>query len=70
MPQGAEGIDAPCEPDLASWSSVNVGVTVFVSVRTSTHTKAWFDRFKAAVEVIPEARDLRGTWHQFQRVGH
>lgn len=47
-----------------------MGVTVFVSVRTSTHTKAWFDRLKAAVEVIPEARDLRGTWHQFQRVGH
>lgn len=33
---------------------VNVGVTVFVSVRTSTHTQAWFDRFKAAVDVIPE----------------
>ncbi|WP_198083574.1 Lrp/AsnC family transcriptional regulator [Variovorax sp. E3] len=33
---------------------VNVGVTVFVSVRTSTHTQAWFERFKAAVDVIPE----------------
>ena len=33
---------------------VNVGVTVFVSVRTSTHTQAWFERFKATVEVIPE----------------
>ena len=33
---------------------VNVGVTVFVAVRTSTHTQAWFDRFKAAVDVIPE----------------
>jgi len=33
---------------------VNVGVTVFVAVRTSTHTQAWFDRFKATVEVIPE----------------
>lgn len=39
---------------LVDRGSVNVGVTVFVSVRTSTHTKAWFDRFKAAVEVIPE----------------
>lgn len=39
---------------LVDRDSVNVGVTVFVSVRTSTHTKAWFDRFKAAVEVIPE----------------
>ncbi len=33
---------------------VNVGVTVFVSVRTSTHTPAWFERFKAAVQAIPE----------------
>ncbi|MBV8605030.1 MAG: Lrp/AsnC family transcriptional regulator [Pelomonas sp.] len=33
---------------------VNVGVTVFVSVRTSTHSQAWFDRFKAIVEAIPE----------------
>ena len=33
---------------------VNVGVTVFVSVRTSTHTQAWFDRFRATVQAIPE----------------
>ena len=33
---------------------VNVGVTVFVSVRTSNHTQAWFDGFKAAVQAIPE----------------
>jgi Lrp/AsnC family transcriptional regulator len=33
---------------------VNVGVTVFVSIRTSTHTQAWFERFKATVDVIPE----------------
>ena len=33
---------------------VNVGVTVFVAVRTSTHTQAWFDRFKSVVDVIPE----------------
>src|SRR5947207_11979623 len=33
---------------------VNVGVTVFVAVRTSTHTQAWFDRFKSTVEAIPE----------------
>ena len=33
---------------------INVGVTVFVSVRTSTHTQGWFDGFKAAVESIPE----------------
>lgn len=33
---------------------VNVGVTVFVSVRTSTHSQEWFNRFRAAVESIPE----------------
>ena len=33
---------------------INVGVTVFVAVRTSTHTQAWFDRFKATVEAIAE----------------
>lgn len=33
---------------------VNVGVTVFVTVRTSTHTQEWFDRFKATVESISE----------------
>ena len=31
-----------------------MGVTVFVAVRTSTHTQAWFDRFKATVEAIAE----------------
>jgi Lrp/AsnC family transcriptional regulator len=33
---------------------VNVGVTVFVNVKTSQHTQAWFDRFHATVESIPE----------------
>lgn len=33
---------------------VNVGVTVFVSVRTNTHSQAWFERFRATVEAIPE----------------
>ncbi|MBS0451151.1 MAG: Lrp/AsnC family transcriptional regulator [Proteobacteria bacterium] len=33
---------------------VNVGVTVFVSVRTNTHTQAWFDQFRATIEAIPE----------------
>ena len=33
---------------------INVGVTVFVSIRTRIHSKAWFDRFTAAVAVIPE----------------
>jgi Lrp/AsnC family transcriptional regulator len=33
---------------------VNVGVTVFVSVRTSVHTEAWFETFKATVQATPE----------------
>ena len=33
---------------------INVGVTVFVSVRTSTHTQEWFDRFTATVHAIAE----------------
>jgi len=33
---------------------VNVGVTVFVSVKTSVHAQAWFERFRAAVDAIPE----------------
>ncbi|WP_418125907.1 Lrp/AsnC family transcriptional regulator [Variovorax sp. 160MFSha2.1] len=33
---------------------VNVGVTVFVAVRTRTHSQTWFEHFKAVVDVIPE----------------
>jgi Lrp/AsnC family transcriptional regulator len=33
---------------------VNVGITVFVAVRTSTHTQEWFERFRGAIELIPE----------------
>jgi Lrp/AsnC family transcriptional regulator len=32
----------------------NVGVTVFVSVRTGSHSQKWFDNFRAAIEAIPE----------------
>ena len=39
---------------LADRRKLNVGVTAFVSVRTNTHTQAWFDRFHAAVQAIPE----------------
>lgn len=39
---------------LADRQSLNVGVTVFVSVRTNTHAQAWFERFRATVEAIPE----------------
>ena len=33
---------------------LNVGGTVFVSVRTSIHTQEWFETFKATVQAIPE----------------
>ncbi len=33
---------------------VNVGVTVFVTLRTRDHGPAWFERFKAHVAQIPE----------------
>jgi len=39
---------------LVNREKVNVGVTVFVSVRTNTHSQDWFNRFRAAVEAIPE----------------
>jgi Lrp/AsnC family transcriptional regulator len=39
---------------LVDREKVNVGVTVFVSVRTSTHNQDWFERFRATVEAIPE----------------
>ena len=39
---------------LVDREKVNVGVTVFVSVRTSTHSQDWFDTFHATVAAIPE----------------
>ncbi len=39
-------------------SSLNVGVTVFVMVKTSQHNAEWLERFAAAVETIPEIVDL------------
>ena len=33
---------------------VNVGVTVFVSITTSNHTKEWLERFHAALADFPE----------------
>jgi Lrp/AsnC family transcriptional regulator len=33
---------------------LNVGVTVFVSVRTSQHNEKWFQRFTSVVESIPQ----------------
>jgi len=37
---------------------INVGVTVFVSVRTSEHTPQWLERFAKAVADIPEVLEL------------
>lgn len=39
---------------LVDRQSVNVGVTVFVSVRTNMHSQEWFEKFRAAVAGIPE----------------
>ena len=39
---------------LVDAQKVNVGVTVFVSVRTSNHSEEWFQQFKATVQAIPE----------------
>jgi Lrp/AsnC family transcriptional regulator len=33
---------------------MNVGVTVFVAIRTNQHSKAWAERFFRAVDAIPE----------------
>lgn len=38
--------------------ALNVGVTVFVSVRTSQHSQSWLDRFAKGVAEIPEVVEL------------
>lgn len=40
---------ALCDP-----AKLNVGVTVFVSIRTNQHTQAWLERFARGVKEIPE----------------
>jgi Lrp/AsnC family transcriptional regulator len=37
---------------------LNVGVSVFVAIRTNQHNKAWLDRFADAVLDIPEVVEL------------
>ena len=37
-----------CDP-----AKLNVGVTVFVSVRTNQHTQAWLEKFAKGVKEIP-----------------
>lgn len=37
---------------------VNVGVTVFVSIRTNIHSETWFESFQATVATIPEVTEF------------
>lgn len=37
---------------------LNVGVTVFVAIRTSQHNQEWFKRFAAAISSIPEVTEF------------
>jgi Lrp/AsnC family transcriptional regulator len=39
---------------LLNSKALNLNVTVFVSIKTNQHNQAWLDRFKVAVEQIPE----------------
>jgi Lrp/AsnC family transcriptional regulator len=39
---------------LVDRGKLNVGVTVFVAVRTNQHNQAWLERFAAVVDSIPE----------------
>ena len=39
-------------------AKLNVGVTVFVGIKTNQHNQAWFDRFNAAVTAIPEVLEF------------
>lgn len=43
---------------LCDAQSLNVGVTVFVSIRTNQHTQAWTERFAAGVKKIPEVVEI------------
>lgn len=43
---------------LCDAKKLNVGVTVFVSVRTNQHTQAWLERFAKGVKDIPEVIEL------------
>lgn len=43
---------------LLDGAKLNVGVTVFVAVRTSRHDARWLEQFHAAVSTIPEVVEL------------
>lgn len=38
--------------------SVNVGITVFVSIRTNEHNKEWLEKFSYVVTAFPEVVEL------------
>jgi Lrp/AsnC family transcriptional regulator len=43
---------------LVDAAKVNLGVTVFVGIKTNQHNQAWLDRFAAAVGDIPEVLEV------------
>jgi Lrp/AsnC family transcriptional regulator len=43
---------------LCDAGKLNVGVTVFVSIRTNQHTQAWLEKFAKGVKDIPEVVEL------------
>jgi Lrp/AsnC family transcriptional regulator len=38
--------------------SLNLGTTVFVTIKTANHSEAWFERFVSAVRDIPEVTEI------------
>jgi Lrp/AsnC family transcriptional regulator len=38
--------------------SLNVGTTVFVTLKTASHSEAWFEKFVRAVRDIPEVTEI------------
>jgi Lrp/AsnC family transcriptional regulator len=38
--------------------SLNLGTTVFVTLKTANHSEAWFDKFVRAVRDIPEVTEI------------
>ena len=37
---------------------LNVGTTVFVTIKTANHSEAWFEKFVRAVQDIPEVTEI------------
>ncbi len=43
---------------LVDAARINLGVTVFVTVRTNQHNQTWFERFRDAVRDLPEVVEI------------